>query len=232
LTTPLPPAQHALDLRFAPRLGAADFLVSDSNREAFERIGRWPDWRPPALVLYGPAGSGKTHLAHLWCERAGAALVAGDSVTTGDAAALAGNLAVDDADRAAETPLFHLYNLCRERGGSLLLTARAPPAAQRIALADLASRLRALPVVALGPPDDALLAAVLVKHFADRQIGVEPSVIAYLLSRIERSFAGAAAIVAALDRRALSARRAVTVALVREVLAAADAPLNPDRPAI
>jgi len=214
--------QGALDLPVETQFGRADFLVSDSNRAAFELIERWPDWPARALVLYGPAGSGKTHLAHLWCERSGANLIAGDAAAIGEPAELPPALAIDDAERAPERALLHLYNLCLERGGSLLLTMPAPPASLLMGLADLASRLRALPVAGIAPPDDGLLAAVLVKHFADRQLRVAPEVFAYLIPRIERSFAAAASLAARLDKYALETGRPVTIALARTVLAEID----------
>jgi len=199
------------------RFGRADFLVSDCNRAAYDWVERWPDWPARALVLHGPSGSGKTHLAHLWRERSGAALIAGRDVAGLGPAADA--VAIDDADAAAEQPLLHLYNSAVERSASLLLTMRAPPAALPFALPDLASRLRALPVAGIAPPDDELVGAVLVKHFADRQIRVAPGVIAYLVSRIERSFAAVASVAARLDEAALSAGRPITVKLARAVLA-------------
>jgi len=211
--------QGSLDLPVETRFGRVDFLVSDGNRAALDLIERWPDWPARALVLYGPAGSGKTHLAHLWCERSGATLIAGDAAALGEPAALPSAVAVDDAERAAERALLHLYNLCLERGGSLLLTLAKPPGAMTIGLADLASRLRSLPVAGIAPPDDALLAAVLLKHFSDRQLRVEPEVFAYLVPRIERSFAAAAALAARLDQHALEIGRAVTIKLARAVLA-------------
>jgi len=210
--------QQALDLPVEPRYGRADFLVSDSNRAAFEWIERWPHWPTPALVLHGPPGSGKTHLAHLWCERSGAVLIAGQAVTLEGSGLLSGAIAIDNAEQASERPLLHAYNLCLERGGTLLLTMGAPPAAQPIALADLRSRLRALLVAEIAPPDDELLAAVLLKQFADRQLRVAPGVVAYLVPRMERSFASAASVAAELDRRALAAGRPVTVKLARAVL--------------
>jgi chromosomal replication initiation ATPase DnaA len=211
--------QRAFDLPVKTGFATADFLVSDCNREAFELIERWPDWPSPALALYGPPGSGKTHLAHVWCERAKAELISGRAI---DAGLLPGTaaLAIDDVEQAQEEPLLHLYNSALERGGTLLLTMPAPPASLLLALPDLASRLRALPVVGIGPPDDAVLGAVLVKHFTDRQISVRPGVIAYLVARIERSFAAAAAVAAQLDEAALAAARPITVKFAREVLGA------------
>jgi len=211
--------QQPLPFPVETRYGRADFLLSDSNCEALEWVERWPEWPARAFVLYGPPGSGKTHLAHLWRERAGAALIEGRALTKPEE--LPAIVAVDNADWAAERALLHLYNFCLEKGGSLLLTTSAAPAALPLALADLASRLRALPVAGIGPPDDELLAAVLLKHFADRGIGVAPGLVAYLVPRIERSLAAVAGIAAELDRRALAAGRPVTIRLARAVLAEA-----------
>jgi chromosomal replication initiation ATPase DnaA len=212
--------QGVFDLHVEPHYGRDDFLVSDGNRAAFDLIADWPNWPGPALALYGPAGSGKTHLAHLWCERSGAPLLAGGMLDKPEA--LPATVAIDDVERAPERALLHLYNLCREQNGGMLLTMRAAPASLTIGLPDLASRLRALPVIGIAEPDDALLHAVLVKHFADRQLRVTPEVFAYLLARIERSFAAAAATVARLDQLALETGRPVTVNLARAVLAEAD----------
>jgi chromosomal replication initiation ATPase DnaA len=209
--------QGALDLPIEPRFEHTDFLVSDSNRKAFELIERWPDGAARALVLHGPRGSGKTHLAHLWCARSGAHRIAGDALSKPEA--LPAAVAIDNAEQAPERALLHLYNLTLERGGHILLTMPAPPASLTISLPDLASRLRSLPVVGIAPPDDALLAAVLVKHFADRQLRVAPEVFSYLVARMERSFAAAAAVAARLDKLALEAQRPVTVKLARTVLA-------------
>jgi chromosomal replication initiation ATPase DnaA len=216
--------QFVLDLPPRPAaLGRADFRVCDGNRTALGWIERWPDWPFGALVVHGPAGCGKTHLAQLWRERAAAAILAGAGLAADFVPALLGEggdrVAVEDAEAADEAALLHLYNLCRERRGSLLLTARRPPAQWSIRLGDLASRLRAVPAAAIDAPDDATLAAVLVKHFADRQLRVAPGVIAHLVPRMERSFAAAAALAGRLDRAALAAGRAITVPLARRVLA-------------
>jgi chromosomal replication initiation ATPase DnaA len=198
--------------------GRADFLGSDCNRAALEQVERWPDWPAKALVLYGPPGSGKTHLAHVWRERAGARLIDGVALTPAVAADIAGPVAIDDAERAPETALLHLYNAAIERGLGVLIVAAQAPASWPIALPDLASRMRALPVVQIAAPDDALLAGVLVKHFADRQLRVEPEVIKFLLPRMERSFAAAARLAEGLDRLALSRGGPITVPLARRLL--------------
>jgi chromosomal replication initiation ATPase DnaA len=212
-------SQLGLDLPYRPALGRADFLVSESNAAALGWIERWPDWPAHVLVLHGPEGCGKSHLAHLWCERSGARLIPGRELTEWGAVSASPGIAVDDADRASETALLHLHNFCAETGAALLLVARSAPSAWPIALPDLASRLRAAPAIGVAPPDDALLSAVLVKHFADRQLRVQPAVIAYLVRRMERSFAAAAFLSARLDQLALAEGRPIGLALARRVLA-------------
>ncbi len=210
--------QLAFDLSYRPALGREDFLVTPCNADAVAWIDRWPDWPAPALVLAGPAGGGKTHLAAVWRAISGARAAGGDE--TDPARAGGGPWLVDDADTAiAEDALLRLYNVTAEAGASLLLVAREPPARWGLKLPDLASRLRAAPVAAIRDPDETAIAAVLVKLFADRQSAVDPDVIAYLLPRMERSFAAARDLVARLDRAALASRRRVTVPIARDVLA-------------
>ena len=215
-------AQAAFAFSRRAAFGRADFVVADSNAAALGWIERWPHWPLPAVVLHGPQGSGKTHLVHLWCDRAAATLFEGGSLADSSlaSAAFAGSivqrrpmLAVEDADRVPEVLLLHLFNACLEAGGNMLLTAPQPPGIWRPALADLGSRLRAAAAVAIGPPDDALLGAVLAKHFADRQVRVAPDVVAYLVRHMERSLAAAGETAAALDAGALRCGGAITVAL-------------------
>lgn len=214
--------QLTLDLPGRTALSRADFLVAQSNAAAVGWIDRWPDWPCRALVLHGPPGSGKTHLVHLWSARASAAVVAGatlsDEQVTRFAADGCHRIAIDDADRADEHALLHLHNWCLENRGSLLMSFARPPVSCTFALDDLASRLRAALGVGIGRPDDALLGAVLVKHFADRQLRVAPDLVAYLTRHMERSFAAAAAIAARLDAASLRNRRAITIPLARELL--------------
>jgi len=213
--------QLAIDLPHRPAFGRADFLVSECNAAALGWIERWPEWPALALVLHGPAGSGKSHLAHLWRERTGGTLIRGGSLQPLDPDQLARcrAVALDGAEDAPEEALLHLYNCCAEAGASLLIVAREAPASWPVALPDLASRLRAAPSVSIALPDDALLAAVLVKHFADRQVRVGPGVIAFLVRRMERSFSAAGALAARLDRLALRAGRPIGIALARVALA-------------
>ena len=214
--------QLTFDLPVRAAQGRGDFMVSPSNADALVALdGQWPQGK---LVLTGPAGSGKSHLAQVWAGEQGAVALTGADL----AAAALGQIdttavLVDDADRVAGDPageqaLFHLHNLVVAAGGRLLLTGGDAPARWPIALPDLASRLAASATAALNPPDDHLLAALLVKLFADRQLRVSPVLIAYLVKRMDRSFAAAGALVAALDARALAERRAVTRVLAAEVL--------------
>lgn len=212
--------QLTIDLACRPALGRSDFLVSGCNQAALGWIDRWPDWPSRNLALYGPPQSGKTHLAHLWCERSGGRLVDAEELAAirPDALASAGVVAVDRAEQAGERALLHLCNCLNEIGGSLLLLARAAPAAWPIALPDLASRLRAMPAVAIMAPDDALLGAVLVKHFADRQLRLTPTVIAFAVRRMERSFDAAAQLAKRLDQMTLGTGRPIGLALARQAL--------------
>ena len=214
-------AQLPLELPHRPALGRADFLVAPCNEAAVAWLDRWPRWPAPALALTGPSGSGKTHLAHVFAARAGARFIDPAALTTAAVPELLGAAAqaiVDEAQRAAEEPLLHLYNLLAERRGQLLITAPQPPARWRIRLADLRSRLKAAPSVAVAAPDESLIAALLVKLFADRQLQVGEGLVAYLALHLERSFAAAQKAVAALDAAALAEHRRITVPLAKRVL--------------
>ncbi|MBM3545317.1 MAG: DNA replication protein [Alphaproteobacteria bacterium] len=214
------PSQLSLGLPHRPALDRDDFLVTPPNAEAVAWLDRWPDWPGSTLALYGPPGSGKSHLAQVWRRRSGAAEAIGAFDPPALAAAGAVVLDLGDQDRPPEErPLLHLYNLLRERRGHLLLVGRDPPARWPVALPDLRSRLSAALAVALLPPDDQLREAVMVKLFADRQLKVEAEVIGYLLQRLDRSFAAIGDAVAALDETALAERRSITVPLARAVLA-------------
>jgi len=222
------PEQLTLELPHRAADGAEDFLVSGCNEAAVLAIDRWPDWPHPAMAVVGPPGSGKTHLVNVWRTRSGAFVVPASGLSE-DAASMFGErraIAIEDIDRgiADERVFFHILNMAAEHRLSVLLTSRQAPGELGIALPDLRSRLRAAPVLSIEPADEALLRALLVKLFADRQLVVEPHVVSYLALRIERSAEAAARAVAEIDRLALASRRKVTRALVAEVLAR----LSPD----
>jgi chromosomal replication initiation ATPase DnaA len=216
-------SQLAFDLDPAENFSRDDFIRGAGNAAALDLLESWPNWPARTVAIVGPEGSGKSHLAAIWAAAAGARRLAGRALDEPavPAALATGALALEcgavDAD-LDERALFHLLNLVQEQRAFLLLTARTAPAAWPIALLDLASRLRAVPVVTLAAPDDAMLRAVLVKLFADRQGMVDEALVSYLMVRIERSFAAARSIVATLDREALRRQRPVTRALAGEIL--------------
>lgn len=199
--------------------GEADFVVAESNREAFAWITQqWPNWPSHGLILRGPRGSGKSHLAQIWAHRANAEFLAAPALS-GDS-----RLVLEDVERffgnaESEEMLFHLLNQVASHKGHILMTAVIAPVLWPVQLPDLRSRLLALPVAAIEPPDDAALTAVISKLFSDRQLRVPADVIDYLVRRIERSYASAHAAVVACDAAALATGRAMTLPLVREVLA-------------
>ena len=218
-----PGRQIPLGLAHQAEFGRDSFIVGDANRGALALIERWPDWPQPVVLLTGPQGSGKTHLARIWATMAGAPLIAARDLEAGGATDLVmqGAAAVEDIDRDSldENALFHLLNTAREGKASLLLTSRRSPAHLPLRLADLRSRLRLASPAALYPPDETLLRLVLVKLFTDRQLTVEKPVVDFLLARMERSFAAAVHIVDVLDHEALASSAAVTRPLAAKVLA-------------
>jgi len=214
------PRQLALPLGLAPSHALADFLGDDTNAEARAWLDRPGDWPNGRLLLWGPAGVGKTHLLRATAARHGWRVLEGCALR---GLPEPGPAALDDADCAPEdAALFHLMNLCMERRDPLLLAAREPPARWRIALPDLASRLRATTTVEIRAPGDDLLAALLGKLLADRQLGVTPEVQAWLLARLPRDPATLAEAVARLDQAGLAARQRVTRPLARAALAGWD----------
>ncbi|MGO4571461.1 hypothetical protein [Microvirga sp. 2TAF3] len=218
------PKQLAFDLPLDPRFGREDFLVSPSNEHAYAMIENWPEWPDTVLLLNGPRGSGKSHLAAIWATTAHAWTIDAFEVTQDKVPHLVSNgaLAIEDFDRADrdEAALFHLLNLAREKRAFVLLTASTPPDRWGLKTPDLLSRLRLATSVSLDAPDDALLKAVLVKLFVDRQLVVDTSVVDYIALRIERSLAKAAELVTLLDKEALSRGRRVSRAIAAEILGA------------
>jgi chromosomal replication initiation ATPase DnaA len=213
--------QLALDLVPEPCFDREDFLVSGSNERAFAMVELWPNWPEPILLIIGPAGAGKSHLGAIWAARAGARVVPSSDLAEAEPGDLAtGPLLVENLENAAllQTRLFHLLNVMRERGFALVLTARRPPEAWGLSLADLLSRLRLAPRVEIGAPDEALLRAVLVKLLIERQLVVDKGLVDYAVLRLDRSLDAARTFVDLLDRQALSRQSRVTRALAAEVL--------------
>jgi chromosomal replication initiation ATPase DnaA len=210
--------QLRLQLGSPPSHGREDFIVSSSNAEAVRALEAWPAWLGGALALVGPEGSGKTHLAQTWRQRAEAVELKADAAPS-DLHDLVGRpVLVEHADRSDPELLFHLINMAAQPGAGLLLTARTAPAAWSTSLPDLRSRLNALAVAELGPPDDELLQGVLEKFFRERHIRPSDDIFSYLLRRMERSVPVALAIVERLDEASDAEHRPVSRALARQIL--------------
>ncbi len=216
--------QLSFDLPGRTALGRDDFFVSPANANAVAMVEGWQNWPARKLMLIGPRAAGKTHLAHVWANLSGAQIVPAASLAQADIPSLAQTtVAVEDCDRITgdaniENALFHLHNLALAEGQTLLFTAARPPADWSLGLPDLASRMQGTPSIHITEPDDALLGAVLMKLFSDRQLAPTPATLPYLVSRIDRSFEAATRIVNALDLTAMEARRPITPRLAAEVL--------------
>jgi len=216
------PRQLALTLPHAESFTRDNFLEGPANAAGLALVDSWPDWPNRIMQLVGPEGSGKSHLAAIWAEQAGARSTSAHALSAAavPGALATGTLVVDDlkSSDVDERALFHLLNLAREEGASILITSRVPPSALQIELRDLRSRLRAIPTVLLLPPDDQLFRALIVKSCTDRQLGVDEAVVSYLTTRIERSYAAVRQVVELLDAEALRLGRPVTRALAAELL--------------
>ena len=216
------PRQLAFALPHAESLTRDNFLEGPANAAGLALVDSWPEWPNRVMLLVGPEGSGKSHLAAIWAEQAGARSISAHALTaTAVPGALAtGALVVEDLKPSDvdQRALFHLMNLAREDEAFVLITARDPPSAFEMELRDLRSRLRAVPAVTLLPPDDQLFRALIVKFCADRQMAVDEFLVSYLATRIERSYAAAQQAVELLDTEALRLGRPVTRALAAELL--------------
>ncbi len=216
------PGQLPLNFPHKVALGSEDFFISASNESAYDLISAWPNWPKRNLMLVGPSGSGKTHLAAIWSHMVSATVVTAADLTSDAVPGLAEHaaLVIEDLPGAEldDTVLFHLLNLLNEHRRSLLITTTDFSSSWPVKLPDLASRLRAVPVIELGRPDEPLLRAVLVKLFADRQLAVEETVVSFLLTRMERSIADARRLVELIDRKALSDKSRVTRPFVSKLM--------------
>jgi chromosomal replication initiation ATPase DnaA len=206
--------QLPLALPHEPSFAREDFLAGPSNAAALALIDSWPRWPAPLMLLTGPPGAGKSHLAAIFAATSGARQIGGAELADVDPQTVVQPpaLVLDDADRpgASEAAFFHLLNLAAARGVAMLMTAKAPPDLWGVATPDLLSRLRLAPIVELAPPEPALIEAVLIKLFSDRQIDVEPSLAAFIARRLDRSLEAARTLVDALDAEALAQGRKVT----------------------
>lgn len=218
----IPPRQLALALPHAESLTRDNFLEGSGNAAGLALIDAWPEWPSRTMFVVGPDGSGKSHLAAIWAERSGARSLSANALEASavPGALATGALVLEDLTAAGldERALFHLLNLARQDEAFVLITARDAPVALPIALPDLRSRLRAVPVVTLLPPDDQLFRALIVKLAADRQLAIDETVVSYLATRIERSYAAARETIALLDNESLRLGRPVTRALAAELL--------------
>jgi chromosomal replication initiation ATPase DnaA len=216
------PRQLAFALPHAESLTRDNFHEGPANEAGLALIDSWPDWPNRVMLLVGPEGSGKSHLAAIWAEESGARSISAHALTAAavPGALATGALVVEDlkSQDLDERALFHLLNLAREDAAFVLITAREPPTALQIELRDLRSRLRAVPTVSLLPPDDQLFRALIVKFCADRQLTVDETVVSYLATRIERSYAAVRQAVELLDTEALRLGRPVTRALAADLL--------------
>lgn len=215
------PSQLPLDLPVENNIGRDDLVVGDANSVAIELIDQWPNWQASVLILAGPTGSGKSHLASIWAKKAHALTYSATELASADNKSdEAHNFVIEDISeiRINEIALFHLINSCREKGGYCLLTSSSWPQSWNISLPDLSSRLKAATLVELREPDDLLLKQTLIKLFADRQIHVERSVVDYLVLRMERSVKTARIIVERLDRLALATGKPITRSMASKIL--------------
>ncbi len=214
--------QFILDIHPSADLSEDAFVVGDANGTAHKAIASWPKWQSPTLAIVGPSGAGKTHLGSIWVERAGARLLPLEMLSERHIRdGLTSPLCLDAGNRLYvrhEDVLFHALNLAKEEDSFILILSQQPPARWDIKLADLSSRLKAVPVLDIELPDDALLADVLKKNFADMGIKAPEAVLTYLTTRMERSYAQAATLARLIGERSLAAKRRVTVPFVAEFM--------------
>jgi chromosomal replication initiation ATPase DnaA len=212
--------QLVLDLPHRAAMGREDFLVTASNQAAVTLIDEYPNWPSYGAIITGPAGSGKSHLLHVWCNKTGASIFAAEALGFEDVPKLLEkkSLALEWSSTTDERALFHLLNYAKQNNCHLLCASESPPQKWQLTIPDLRSRLNALPVISILPPDDILLRGVLLKLFSDRQINVDEATLSYMIQRMPRSLQSANEIVTEIDQQALSAKAEITRTFVARVL--------------
>ncbi len=213
--------QFTLDLVRPADTSPSAFARAPANEAAMRLVEQWPDWPAPVVCIAGPAHAGKSHLAVIWAERAGAKAVhLADLSIAQIEGGLARPLWVNRTGDEAfdEGALLHAVNMTREEGSTMLLTARKAPSKWKVALPDLASRLNAVPIAEIGPPDEVLIEAILTKRLTDLGVEAEPATLRFLLARMERSYRAVHLVAGALGRRTLAAQQRATVPIAAEVL--------------
>ncbi len=213
--------QLVFKLDHRPALGRDDFLVAPCNEDAVAAIDRWPDWPVRMMAIFGPAGAGKSHLAHVWRKASEARLACAHELTKQQVTSLfsAGALVIEDGEKLTdEQSLLHLINMVVQDGAYLLLTGRAAPSRWSVGLADLRSRLQVIPAIELGQPCDSLLRGILIKMFEDRQLDIPPDIVDFLVGRMERSFDAAQQLVHLIDLESMVQKRKISRKLAGEIL--------------
>jgi chromosomal replication initiation ATPase DnaA len=212
--------QLAFALGHSPSHVESDFIVGDSNRLAYQHIAAWPEWSGPFTLITGPSHSGKSHLAAIWSARAKAETATPESLAALAVRGGGSPILLEDADRIphVEAELFGMLNQCLRAGRSLLMTARTDPSAWPYATADVLSRVRLAAHFRLEPPGDIELSQMFVKLCADRQLQIEPKVVSYLVTRMERSHEMAVLLVALMDEMALAQGAAITRRIAADAL--------------
>jgi chromosomal replication initiation ATPase DnaA len=213
-------SQYALGLSLPAIFSDRNFVVSGCNQDAHQWIMSWPKWPAHGFILTGPKACGKSHLAHIWAQQSHASIIPAHELTESHLTDIAHHLVIEDIETiTSQEVLLHAYNITRERNHSLLMTCHAPAQQLPFTLADLTSRLLSLPSAAIQTPDDLLIAAILRKQFADRQLKIDDDIIAYLLPRIDRSFIEIKNLIEALDHAALAQHKRLTIPFIRQYLA-------------
>ncbi len=212
--------QIPLELDHEPSFALEDFIVSETNNIAFETVKSWPDWEYHVAALIGPEASGKSHLAISWAKKSNATVFTKSKIPSVEEIEHLGNIVLEDVYLAPsdEQSLFHLINWSKENSRYLLLTSRDEPTRWEISLPDLKSRLSLVQVANIQSPDDQLLMILLAKMFTDRQLNIDLSIINFMIPRMERSFSAARELVAAIDAKALSQKKAITQKIAKECL--------------